>query len=243
MKRLHWCVMVFVLISASMASKAAGGWQDVLKKTMGSVSGSGQLDTSDIVAGLKEALEVGTAEAVNLAGRENGYYNHPKIKIPLPETMAKTETLVRAAGMGAQLDAFELSMNRAAEEAAPEARSIFWEAIKKMEFDDARRILDGRDNEATLYFQDKTSDKLTAVFKPLVHQAMQDVGVTQQYQSLQSSAKAIPFLSEWMVDLDDYVTGQALQGLFFLVAEEEAQIRKDPAARVSDLLQKVFATP
>lgn len=243
MNRLHWRVVVCVLISAAAVSNAAAGWQDVLKKTMDSVGGSGGLDTADIVAGLKEALEVGTAEAVKLAGQENGYYSHPTIRIPLPETMAKTERLVRAAGMGTQLDAFEHSMNRAAEQAAPEARSIFWEAIEGMEFDDAQRILDGRDNEATLYFQDKTSNKLAAVFKPLVHQAMQAVGVTQQYQSLQSGVKAVPFLSEWMVDLDNYVTDQALQGLFFLVAEEEARIRKDPAARVTDLLQKVFAKP
>jgi hypothetical protein len=157
--------------------------------------------------------------------------------------MAQTEALVRAAGMGDQLDAFVLSMNRAAEQAAPEARAIFWDAIKAMQFDDARRILDGRDNEATLYFQDKTTDELTAVFKPLVHQAMESVGVTRQYQSLEATASAIPFLSDWVVNLDDYVTGQALEGLFFLVAEEEARIRQDPAARATELLQKVFASP
>jgi hypothetical protein len=180
---------------------------------------------------------------VQLAGRENGYFNHPRIKIPLPDSIAKTEKLVRAAGMGDQLDAFVLSMNRAAEQAAPEARAIFWEAIQQMQFDDAKRILNGRKNEATLYFQDKTSDELTEVFKPLVHQSMEDVGVTQQYQSLQESAAAIPFLSDWLVDLDDYVTSEALEGLFFLMAEEEAKIRQDPAARVTDLLQKVFANP
>ena len=125
----------------------------------------------------------------------------------------------------------------------PEASSIFVDAIKQMKFDDAKRILNGRDNEATLYFQDKTTGQLTAVFKPRVHQAMEEVGVTQQYNALQSEAKSIPFLSDWLVNLDDYVTGQALEGLFYLVAQEEAKIRTDPAARVTDLLQKVFATP
>jgi hypothetical protein len=235
--------MVCLFIVAGAASNAAGGWTDVLKNTLDSVSGGKQLDNTEIVDGLKEALEIGTRQAVQLAGRENGYFSNPDIKIPLPESIAQTESLVRAAGMGDQLDAFVLSMNRAAESAAPEARSIFWDAIKQMQFDDAKRILDGRENEATLYFQDKTTAQLTAAFKPKVHEAMQAVGVTQQYHALQSGAEAIPFLSEWLVDLDDYVTSQALEGLFFLVAEEEAKIRQDPAARVTDLLQKVFAAP
>ncbi|MCB2166711.1 MAG: DUF4197 domain-containing protein [Deltaproteobacteria bacterium] len=243
MKNIGIFLVIVVLVGPWAVSDATGGWTDVLQKTIDSVSGGGQLDNAEIVNGLKEALEIGTAQATQLAGQENGYLNNPKIKIPLPESMAKTETLVRAAGMGDQLDAFVLSMNRAAEQAAPEAQSIFWDAIKQMEFDDAKRILNGGDNEATLYFQDKTTDQLTAVFKPLVHQSMESVGVTQQYHTLQTGAEAIPFLSDWLVDLDDYVTSQALEGLFVLVAEEEAKIRQDPAARVTDLLQKVFANP
>jgi hypothetical protein len=243
MKKLRVFLLLCVLIGPWAVWEAAGDWTDVLQKTLDSVSGGGQLDNADIVNGLKEALEIGTAQATQLAGQENGYLNNPAIKIPLPESMAKTETLLRAAGMGDQLDAFVLSMNRAAEQAAPEAKSIFWDAIKQMQFDDAKRILNGRDNEATLYFQDKTTDQLTAVFKPLVNQSMESVGVTQQYHTLQTGAEAIPFLSDWLVDLDDYVTAQALEGLFFLVAEEEQKIREDPAARVTELLQKVFATP
>ena len=243
MKRLYWRILVCVLIGVGAASNAAGGWKDVLQKSVNSFNGGSQLSNAEVVDGLKEALEVGTKQAVQLAGQENGYYGRPAIKIPLPESIAKTESLMRAAGMGDQVDAFVLSMNRAAEKAAPEAQSIFWDAIQQMQIDDAQRILNGRDNEATLYFKDKTSDELTAAFKPLVHEAMQNVGVTQQYHSLQSGAEAIPFLSEWLVDLDDYVTAQALEGLFTLVAQEEAAIRSDPAARVTDLLQKVFAKP
>jgi hypothetical protein len=243
MKRFRWLVIVFVVTWAGAVSNAAGGWSDVLKNTLNSFGSGNQLDNAEIIDGLKEALEIGTSQAVQLAGRENGYFNNPEIKIPLPETIANTETLVRAAGMGDQLDAFVLSMNRAAERAAPEAKSIFWDAIKQMRFDDAKRILNGRDNAATLYFQEKTTDQLTTVFKPLVHQAMEEVGVTQEYQTLQSETAAIPFLSDWLVNLDDYVTAQALDGLFVLVADEEAKIRQDPAARVTDLLKKVFAAP
>jgi len=242
MKQIKWLVIVAAFCIPWMTAQALGSWTDVLDKAVETFGGDNtQLDNADIVNGLKEALEIGTKEAVQLAGQENGYFDHPAIKIPLPETIANVETVMRAAGMGDQLDAFVLSMNRAAEAAAPEAQSIFWEAIKQMEFDDATRILNGRENEATLYFQDKTTDELTTVFKPLVHQAMENVGVTQQYQTLQTGAEAIPFLSEWLVDLDDYVTSQALDGLFYLVAEEEAKIRQDPAARATELLQKVFA--
>jgi len=243
MKGLYWRLVLCMLLISGGASNALGDWRDVLQKTVDTFNGGSQLDDTEIVAGLKEALEIGTEQAVKLAGKENGYYGRPEIKIPLPESIAKTESLMRAAGMGDQVDAFVLSMNRAAEQAAPEAQAIFWDAITQMQFEDARRILNGRDNEATLYFQEKTSGELTAAFKPLVHQAMQKVGVTQQYHSLQSGAEAIPFLSEWLVDLDDYVTAQALEGLFFLVAQEEAAIRSDPAARGTDLLQKVFANP
>jgi len=242
MNRLMWVVAVSLVIGAGAASHAVAGWTDVLKNTLKSAAGGGPLDNAQIVDGLKEALEVGTAKAVQVAGREDGYFGNPQIKIPLPASIAKTESLVRAAGMGDQLDAFVLSMNRAAENAAPEARSIFVDAIKQMTFDDAKRILNGRDNEATLYFKDKTTDRLTAAFKPQVHQAMEKVGVTQQYQTLQSETAAIPFMSDWLVNLDDYVTAQALDGLFLLVADEEAKIRQDPAARVTDLLKKVFAT-
>jgi hypothetical protein len=137
MNRFRWLVMVLVVIGAGAVSDAAGGWSDALKNTLNSVTGGKQLDNAEIVDGLKEALEIGTAQAVQLAGRENGYFGNPEIKIPLPESIAKTETVVRAAGMGDQLDAFVLSMNRAAERAAPEAKSIFWDAIKQMQFEDA----------------------------------------------------------------------------------------------------------
>jgi hypothetical protein len=119
MKNIRFFVVLCVFISPWAVLDAAGGWTDVLQKTIDSVSGGEQLENADIVNGLKEALEIGTAQATQLAGQENGYLNNPKIKIPLPDSMAKTETLVRAAGMGDQLDAFVLSMNRAAEQAAP----------------------------------------------------------------------------------------------------------------------------
>ena len=132
-------------------------------------------------------------------------------------------------------------MNRAAESAAPEAKSLFWDSIKQMTFSDAKKILDGRENEATLYFKDKTWDRLQGIFKPIVHNAMAGVGVTKSYQDLETKVRSIPFADRISsFDLDQYVTDKALDGLFLMLADEEAKIRKDPAARVTDLLKKVF---
>jgi hypothetical protein len=138
------------------------------------------------------------------------------------------------------VDAFELSMNRAAEKAVPGAKTIFWDAIKEMNFTDARNILEGRENEATLYFKEKTYEPLYKMFKPTVNETMGQVGVTRQYQVLEKKVKTIPFTEGLTVDLDDYVTKGALDGLFLMLAEEEKKIRKDPMARVTPLLKEVF---
>jgi hypothetical protein len=132
-------------------------------------------------------------------------------------------------------------MNRAAERAAPEAKSIFQDAISQMSFEDASKILKGRDNEATLYFEDKTSGRLQELFKPIVKDSMGEVGVTRSFQDLNAKAESMPFGKSLSFDLDQYVTDGALQGLFKMLAEQEKQIRTQPAARVTDLLQKVFA--
>jgi hypothetical protein len=152
----------------------------------------------------------------------------------------KTEKLLRAAGFGSKVDEFELSMNRAAERAAPEAKAIFWDGIKNMTFSDARKILNGRSDEATLYFQEKTSPKLREIAKPVVHDAMSEAGVTRTYQDLDRTARTIPFAGSYSFDLDQYVTDKALAGLFLMLAEEEKKIRENPAARTTDLLKKVF---
>ena len=214
---------------------------DIVKGAQKALGGSGSLTNDEIVSGLKEALEVGTEKAVALVSQADGYYANPDIKIPLPESVQKVEKLLRAAGYGQKVDAFELSMNRAAERAAPEAKSIFQDAISQMSFEDASKILNGRDNEATLYFEDKTSGRLQALFKPIVKDSMGEVGVTQSFQDLNAKAESMPFGKSLSFDLDQYVTDGALQGLFKMLAEQERQIRTQPAARVTDLLQKVFA--
>jgi len=225
------------LISASFVG---AGFQDFLKSAQKMFETSDSISESEIVAGLKQALEIGTAKAVDLVSQQGGYYKNPEIKIPLPASVQKAEKLLRGAGFGSKVDAFELSMNNAAERAAPEAKSIFWDAIKKMKIDDAKKILNGREDEATLYFQDKTSARLQEIFEPIVKESMGEVGVTRTYQDLNAKVEKIPFADSLNVDLDQYVTDGALNGLFQMLAEEEKKIRSDPAARVTDLLKKVF---
>jgi hypothetical protein len=233
-------LFVFFVCGAHLGFSA--GLSDLLKGAQESFGSKGGLSSDEIIKGLKEALQVGTENAVKLVSRQDGYYKDPEIKIPLPESVQKVEKLLRATGYGEKVDSFELSMNRAAERAAPEAKSIFGDAIKQMTFDDAKKILNGRDNEATLYFEDKTSDRLQEIFKPIVKDAMGEVGVTRTYQDLNTKVESMPLGKSMSFDLDQYVTDGALKGLFKMLAEEEKQIRTQPAARVTDLLKKVFAS-
>jgi hypothetical protein len=229
-----------ICIVAAM-SPAHAGFGDVFKEVQKAVGGGGgELSESRIIEGLKEALEIGSSNAVKIVSKTDGYYKNPKIRIPLPGAVQKVETILKTAGYGAQVDAFKLSMNRAAEKAAPEAKAIFWDTIKGMSIDDGRRILNGRDNEATLYFKEKTEKKLAETFKPIVRSSMSDVGVTRYYQDLSDKVSSIPFAGSLNMDLDQYVTDKALAGLFLMLAEEERKIRQDPAARVTDLLKDVF---
>jgi hypothetical protein len=242
-RNIFWAGILLAFVSGfTYTATTNAGFGDILKgfeKSVG-MSGGGGLSTDKIIAGLKEALEIGTAKAVNLVSKAGGYYNNPEIRIPLPGSVKKVESVLRAAGYGPKLDAFELSMNQAAEKAAPEAKSIFWDSIKQMTVKDARKILDGADNEATLYFKDKTYDRLHQTFKPIVHDTMAKVGVTHKYQEIDSKIRTIPFADRYAFDLDGYTTDGALDGLFKMLAEQEKKIRQDPAARVTDLLKEVF---
>jgi hypothetical protein len=201
-----------------------------------------KLSDSKIIRGLKEALEIGTGNAVELVSKLDGYYKNPDIKIPLPKAVKDVEFVMKAVGYGPEVDAFSRSMNRAAERAAPEAKALFWDAIKEITFEDARTILNGRDNEATLYFEGKTRGQLHQLFMPIVHTAMEEEGVTRTYQEVHAKLSDIPGADRLNLDLDEYVTDKALDGLFYMVAEEERKIRKDPAARVTRLLKAVFGS-
>ena len=242
MKIRNLCLIGLFAISTGLAPSTGharlGDFFDQVKKSFG----VGGLSEQEIVLGLKDALRIGTGNAVVQVSKIGGYYGNPKIKIPLPDSVQKVERLVRAAGFGAEIDAFEMSMNRAAERAAPEAKGLFREAVEKMSFSDAKKILQGGNNEAPLYFKDNTFDKLKELARPIIHGAMGEVGVTSIYQDLDKKVRKVPFAGTMSFDLDEYVTHRALDGLFLMVAEEERKIREDPAARVTELLKKVFGS-
>jgi len=230
-------VMTVILLTAFPASAQ-------LDKIFKSLGGGGKSGLSDVKigSGLKEALKIGTENAVNLTGKTDGYFLNQVIKILMPEKLKTFEKGLRAVGYGHQIDEFVLSMNRSAEKAAPFGKQIFWDAIGEMSFDDARKILSGGDTSATEYFKGKTTDKLTDTFKPIVSNSMNEVGVTHQYKELVGRYESIPFVKKESFDLDQYVVTKALDGLFHMVGEEEMKIRKNPTARTTDLLKEVFGS-
>jgi hypothetical protein len=228
-----------IVLCAFPASAQFDRFLKDIGKDLGLLKPAG-LPDEKIVAGLKEALQVGTENTVRLTGRADGYFRNEAIKILMPEKLRTLEKGLRTVGYGPQVDEFVLSMNRAAERAAPRGKEIFWEAIKAMSFDDARKILGGNETAATAYFQEKTTDKLTAAFKPIVDQSMNEVGVTRQYKDLVGRFQAIPLARTESFDLDRYVTDKSLAGLFYVLGQEEKKIRTNPAARVTDLLKEVF---
>lgn len=198
------------------------------------------LSDSKITSGLKEALQIGTGNAVRLTGQPNGYFGNQAIKIPMPENLRTLEKGLRTVGLGPKVDDFVLSMNRSAEAAAPAAKSIFLDAILAMSFADARKILSGGDTAATDYFKQATGEKLSAAFRPVIEKTMDENSVTQQYKLLVTQSQRIPFLKTSNFDITPYVVSKAVDGLFYMLGQEEKKIRKDPAAQTTALLREVF---
>jgi hypothetical protein len=228
---------VFVLLFLTNLSYAIS-LDDLTKGMKGPPSGG--TDESTAVSGLKEALSIGAGNAVSSVSKTDGYFRNPIIKILMPEKIQRVADVLKKAGFEKQVDDFILSMNRAAERAAPQAKSIFVDAIRGMTFEDARKILQGGDTAATDYFKGKTSPKLYDAFKPVISSSMDDVGVTRSYKEMMGKYESIPFMKKESVDLDHHVTTKALDGIFYMLGQEEKKIRTDPAARVTDLLKTVF---
>ena len=204
--------------------------------------GSGPLDNRTMVAGLKEALRVGTERTVAATSRTDGYLGNKLIRIALPSQLDRMGSALRAVGFANQVDRMEVSMNRAAEQAAGEAGGVFLGALKRMTISDAAGILRGGDTAATDYFRAKTSDTLMEKFRPIVSQKMSDVGLYNLYNTLNQRYAALPFVTAPAVNLDEYVSQRALDGLFTVLAQEEGRIREDPAARTTALLRRVFSS-
>jgi hypothetical protein len=235
-KILIIAVCVLALMSTAHAQL------DQLKKAARSITGGGKLSSEEIANGLKEALTNGISKGADVVSQVDGYFKNPEIKIPFPPEAKNAESKLRAIGMGAEVDRFILSLNRAAEEAAKESKPIFIAAIKGMTIQDASSILRGNDDAATQYLKKTTSSPLKDKFMPIVKNALQKVNATKYYVDLVTAYNKIPLVQKMNPNLDEYATDKAIEGLFVMIAKEEKNIRKNPAARTSELLRKVFGS-
>jgi len=204
-------------------------------------AGLADISNRDAINGLKEALTRGSQAAVARLGVENGFFGNDRVKISLPPSLRRLEAVIRSIGMSPHADELVLRMNRAAEAAVPEAKTLFVDAVKKMSVQDAKGILTGGDDAATQYFKRTTSEPLVKRFQPIVKKAMQKVKLAEKYDEIAASGAKLGLVKEEDAQLEDYVTRKTLDGLFLTIAEEEKKIRKDPAAAASAILRKVFA--
>ena len=198
------------------------------------------ISNKDAVAGLRAALDKGSQVAVATLGKTDGFFGNQKVKIPLPESLQRAEKLMRSVGMSKYADELILTMNRAAEAAVPEAKKLFVDAVKKMTVQDAKGILTGGDTAGTAYFKRTTSEQLRARFLPIVQKATKKVKLADKYNEYAERGAKFGLVKKEDANLDSYVTQKALDGLFYMVAEEEKKTRQDPVKAGSELLRKVF---
>lgn len=219
-------IRIFAVILAAWMS-AAGAQLD-------------KLTNQDATAGLKAALERGAGIAVDLLGKTDGFFGNGAVKIPLPDSLKKYEKLMRTVGMGKHADELILTMNRAAEAAVPEAKKLLVDSVKKMSVQDAKGILTGGQTSGTDYFKRSTTDQLRERFLPVVKKATSKVRLAEKYNQYAQKGVKFGLVKKEQANLDDYVTQKTLDGLFFMVAEEEKKIRQNPAKAGSDIIRKVF---
>lgn len=229
---------IFILI-LGMFLYSSGSAQISLTKIKTKLTGS-NVSTEEVGKGLKEALTTGVSKASDFVSSADGYYKNADIKIPFPPEVKNVEDRLRQIGLGNQVDDFVLSLNRAAEDAAKQAKPIFISAVEQMTIQDAWSILNGEDDAATQYLDKVTSDQLTEKFKPVIQASLEKTNASQLYKKLISTYNKLPLVKKENPDLDDYATGKAVEGIFIMVAKEEKNIRENPGARTSDLMKKVF---
>ncbi len=249
MKLIHWKTAM-IATALLLPTTASAGWMDQVGGMLGNVSGGkisatalpavAGLSNSDMIAGLKDALRVGSENVVGRLGKTDGFNADPKIHISLPESMQTVKSALSAVGMGSMMDDLELRLNRAAEMATPKAKRIFGNAIKSMNFADAKKILNGPDDAATQYFKGKMSAQLSDEMRPIVKKALSQAGAVQAYDSVMGKYQSLPFMPDVKANLTQHVVQLGMSGIFRYMAEEEAAIRKNPVKRTTSILKKVF---
>jgi len=242
MKKL--VLLTALSFSYSLIFAQTGGLNGLLKKASSTVSGTNStsgssLSTDQIVAGLKEALNVGAQNSASKLSAADGFFKDAAVKILMPDEAKKVESTLRSMGMGKLVDDAILSVNRAAEDASKTAAPIFVNAVKSMSVKDALGILQGADTAATSYLRKTTNTDLTASFKPVIEQSLQKTNATKYWSEVFTAYNKVS-LKKVDPDLTNYVTSKALNGIFYYVGEEEKKIRTNPTAQVTDILKQVF---
>jgi hypothetical protein len=249
MKIIRMAVVCLMVFGMAVAASASSDWlkkgTDAMKSldtggTKTSAALGTDLSTSDVIAGLKEALTVGSENVVQQLGQTDGFYNDPQIHIPLPEKLATVKSALDKVGMGSFADDLELKLNRAAEAATPKARELFMNAISQMTFQDARGILNGPEDAATQYFKKTMTPDLAKAMTPVVDDTLSEVGAVQSYDQMMGKYADLPFVPDVKANLTDHVVNKGMDGIFHYMAKEEAAIRTNPVKRTTDLLKKVF---
>jgi hypothetical protein len=253
MNKLVTAVLTLMLFLGASVPLVAG-WTDAVGNVADSLKKAGSDTTSsstrgaaasdgEVVSGLKEALTSAAQRSVDALGTQDGFLGNPKVAIPVPGYLSMVAKGLESTGQEQLVEDFVVSMNRAAEQAVPKATPLLVDAVKEMSLEDAREILNGEDDAATMYFKEHTGEELAKEFSPLVKEATDSVNVTKYLKAMQDKAKGMAGLGGMsMGNIDDYVTEKALDGLFVVMAENEAALRKDPMGQGSQLLQKVFAS-
>ncbi len=239
-------VMLAVLFASVARAEERSWWQrgaEILRDvstTQATGSAGGSLATGDLVAGLREALQVGTGRVVEQLGAAGGFSQDPTIRIPLPESLQPVRKALGAVGMDGMMTDLENRLNIAAEQATPRAKELFLDAISDMNVEDAQKIYSGPADAATRYFEQRMSGPLAAEMQPVIEDALSQAGAVQMYDQVMGQYGQLPFMPDVKADLQAHVTQKGMDGIFHYLAQEEAAIRQNPAKRTTELLQKVF---
>lgn len=237
-KKLVGYTAILLMLTACSSLQDIG---NQVVKTASDYASTGALSNSEVVAGLKEALKVGTTKWSSNLSKAGAFFKNPSLKILFPPEVKNVSDKLKSLGMTKLVNDFEKSMNTAAERAMVKAKPIFVNAITSMNISDAMNILKGSDNAATNYFKQKTRQKLLSAFKPEINKSLKAVNATKYWSDITSTYNKLPFVTKVNTDLAGYVTNRAIDGLFKKIADEEKNIRNNPSARVSSILKKVFA--
>ena len=236
-KKLFLFTFIIISLSVGTANAKNKWWKKILGDNNKSTSA---LSNDEIGSAFKQALSIGAKNVVSQLGETDGFNADDAIHIPLPKNLTKVRKILKKVGMSAMVDDLEVKLNRAAEVATPVAKDLFVQSIKDMTFDDVKKIYSGPDDSATQYFKEKMSLSLSEKMNPIVEDSLANVGAVQSLNSVMTKYDKIPFVSSVKPDLTSYVVEKGMDGIFYYLAKQEAEIRKNPLKQTTALLKKVF---